>query len=411
MSEGDEPLRPGAMALVPRFANGGYTRSDIEARRAWLEAQCAVAMPLAGSFDFDSEAMRGNIESPIGVAQVPLGVAGPLLVHGEHAEGTFYVPFATTEGAIVRSYERGMVALTRSGGVTARVERDENFVAPLFVLPDLAAAAAFARAVEALEPELRIAAEATTRHGRLLGVATRLLGRRVLVELRYATGDAHGMNMIVRASEAACRLVEARLGVAPQMLASGFSSEKRPSGRLLAGGKGKRVVAGARVERRWVQAILHTTPEALASLMHASHVAHLEAGALGANAQAANALAALAIACGQDVANLANAAVAITQLEVTGEGDLYASVTLPSLVVATVGGGTGLGTGRECLALLGCAGPDKARKLAEIVAATVLAGEISMSAALASGEFAAAHETYGRNRPEAPSPSSSGSRG
>lgn len=394
-----EPERPAALALVPRFAGGGYGRAEVDARRAWVEARTGVALPLAGSFAFDSEAMRGNIENPIGVAQVPLAVAGPLAVRGEHADGLFYVPFATTEGAVVRSYERGMVAITRSGGATARVERDENSVAPLYRLSDLAAAAEFARAVERLEPELRAAAEATTRHGRLLGVATRLLGRRVLVELRYSTGDAHGMNMIARASEAACALIAARLGVAPAMLASGFSSEKRPSGRLWAGGKGKRVTAAARIARRWVRDVLHTTPQALAELMHGSHVAHLEAGALGANGQAANALAALAIACGQDVANLANSALALTQLEVVGEGDLYASVTLPALTVATVGGGTALGTARECLALLGCAGSGGALRLAEIVAATVLAGELSMAAALAAGEFAAAHETYGRNRP------------
>jgi hydroxymethylglutaryl-CoA reductase (NADPH) len=122
---------------------------------------------------------------------------------------------------------------------------------------------------------------------------------------------------------------------------------------------------------------------------------------VGYNGHFANGLAAIFIACGQDVANLANAAVGTTQLELTEAGDLYASVVLPALTVGTVGGGTGEGTARECLELLGCAGAGGARKLAEIVAATLLAGELSLGAALAAGEFVDAHEEYGRNRPEA----------
>ncbi|MBV8202574.1 MAG: hypothetical protein JOZ15_18310, partial [Acidobacteria bacterium] len=219
----------------------------------------------------------------------------------------------------------------------------------------------------------------------------------------YSTGDAHGMNMIARATDAACRrLVE--LGAAPRYTVfSGMDSEKRASGSLLAGGKGKEVVAGALLPARLVKAYLHTTPGELREVWEATLLGHLQAGAIGYNGQFANGLAALFIACGQDVANLANSAVGVTHAEVTAEGDLYASVTLPSLTVATVGGGTGGGTARECLEMLGCAGAGGAPKLAEIAAATLLAGELSMGAALASGEFVAAHESYGRNRPaEAP---------
>jgi hydroxymethylglutaryl-CoA reductase (NADPH) len=134
-------------------------------------------------------------------------------------------------------------------------------------------------------------------------------------------------------------------------------------------------------------------------MWHHTMLGHVQANAVGYNGHYANGLTAIFIACGQDVANVANAAVGITNFEVTDEGDLYASVTLPSLTVATVGGGTGLGTSRECLAMLGCAGSGQAAKLAEIVTATLLAGELSMGAAIASSEFVEAHETYGRNRP------------
>ncbi len=192
---------------------------------------------------------------------------------------------------------------------------------------------------------------------------------------------------------------------------SGAESEKRASGSLFAGGKGKKVVAGVRLPPRIVRAYLDTTPAGIADLWHRTVIGHLQAGTLGYNGHFANGLTALFIACGQDVANVANCAVGITSFEVLPEGDLYASVTLPALTLGTVGGGTGLGTARECLEMLGCAGAGNAAKLAEIIAATLLAGELSMAGAIASGEFVHAHETYGRNRPDphppAPSPAPS----
>jgi hydroxymethylglutaryl-CoA reductase (NADPH) len=134
-------------------------------------------------------------------------------------------------------------------------------------------------------------------------------------------------------------------------------------------------------------------------MWHHTILGHIQANSIGYNGHYANGLAAIFIACGQDVANVANSAVGITNFEVTEDGDLYASVTLPSLTVATVGGGTGLGTSRECLEMLGCAGRGGAPKFAEIIAATILSGELSMGAAIASEEFVQAHEIYGRNRP------------
>jgi len=347
--------------------------------------------------------LKGNIENLIGTVQMPLGVAGPLEIHGEHAQGTFYVPLATTEGALVRSYERGMVALTRSGGATVRVFEDRNRVAPTFLFPDLASAIDFAREIPGHFASLKREAESTTRHGRLLEVLCHPVGREVLVEFRFHTGDAQGMNMIVHAADKACRWLVENTSAERYLIFSGYNGEKRAAGSLLAGGKGKRVTAGALIPRRTVRAVLRTTPEKLVDMWHHTVVGHLQTGSLGYNGHFANGLTALFIACGQDVANVANAAVGITHFELTEEGDVYASVTLPSLTLATVGGGTGLGTSRECLEMLGCSGDSRgagaAPKLAEITAATLLAGELSMGAAIASGELVAAHETYGRNRP------------
>jgi hydroxymethylglutaryl-CoA reductase (NADPH) len=400
-------FRPaGADDLVPRFEEQGFSDEAVAARREWVAARTGARLVHVGAGSLPGEALRGNVENPVGTVQVPLGVAGPLQVEGEHARGIFYVPLATTEGALVRSYERGMVTLSRAGGATVRMLADENRVSPVFVFDGVAEAAVFARALPALFDALKAEAESTTRHGRLLRVEPRALGREVVVHFVYWTADAHGMNMIVKATDRACRWLVApgnagHAGHAGHYyLFSGAESEKRASGSLFAGGKGKKVVAGARLPPGLVWAYLHTTPAAMADLWQRTVLGHLQSGTLGYNGHFANGLTALFIACGQDVANVANSAVGVTSFEVLPGGDLYASVTLPSLTVATVGGGTGLGTARECLEMLGCAGDGGAPKLAEIAAATVLAGELSMGAAIASGELVAAHETYGRNRPD-----------
>jgi hydroxymethylglutaryl-CoA reductase (NADPH) len=387
--------------LVPRMKAQGYALPDVDRRREWLEAKTGCQLTHVGAYSLASEDMRGNIENPIGAAQIPLGVAGPLLVNGTYARGRFYVPLATTEGALVRSYERGMVTLSRAGGVVARIHLDENRISPVFFFDGISDAYDFAQHVQEDFETIRAEAESTTRHGRLLRLDCRPVGRQVMVNFCYRTADAQGMNMIVKATERACQWIMRHSRAKRFYPFSVLSSEKRASCVLFSGGKGKHVTAGALLPASLVKAYLHTTPEQLVDLWHHTMLGHVQANAMGYNAHYANGLTAMFIACGQDVANVVNAATGITNFEMTADGDLYASVTLPSLTVATVGGGTGLGTSRECLAMLGCAGNGHAAKFAEIVAATLLAGEISMGAAIASGEFVAAHETYGRNRPRA----------
>lgn len=390
----------GEAELVPRFANQGYSEDALIARRKWIEEKTGSKLAHVGACTISGEQMRGNIENPVGIAQTPLGIAGPLLIRGAHAQGIFYVPMATTEGALVRSYERGMMTLTRAGGVTARVYVDENRVCPVFLFPGVAAAHDFAVGLDGCFARIKEEAESTTHHGKLLRLECQPVGREVIVNFCYFTADAHGMNMIVKATERACRWILLHTGATDFFLFSGHSSEKRGSGALLPGGKGKKVVAGAQISATLLRHYLHITPAKLVDLWRHTVIGHMQANAIGYNGHYANGLAALFIACGQDVANVVNSAVGITNFELT-EGDaIYASVTLPSLTVATVGGGTALGTSNECLQMLGVAGKAGAPKLAEIAAATLLAGEISMAAAIASGEFVNAHENYGRNRPE-----------
>jgi hydroxymethylglutaryl-CoA reductase (NADPH) len=378
----------------------GYAQPYVQRRRQWLEQKTGCRLTHIGAYSIPSDEMRGNIENPVGAAQMPLGVAGPLLIKGTNAQGVFYVPLATTEGALVRSYERGMVALTRAGGAITRVYTDENRVSPVFLFESVDRAHEFAITLPGQFEAIRAEAESTTRHGKLQRIECHALGREVIVNFCYFTGDAHGMNMIVKATDHACKWIMDHCDALHYYVFSGFSSEKRASGSLLAGGKGKKVTAGALLPKHIVKSYLHVTPEDLLKMRQHTTLGHLQANAIGYNGQFANGLAAIFIACGQDVANIVNSAVGITNFELDHNGDLYASVTLPSLTVATVGGGTALGTSRECLEVLGCAGSGKAGKFAEIICAALLAGELSMGAAIASGEFVAAHETYGRNRPK-----------
>lgn len=387
-------------SLVPRYPKRSYTSDSVRQRREWVCQQTGASLALVGQSGIEASELRGNIENPIGSVQVPLGVAGPLKVLGEHARGEFYVPLATTEGALVKSYERGAVAITRAGGAEVRITGDSNCCSPIFTLASVPDAAEFVRWVnQQLQEMVRIVSQ-TTNHGRLVEATCRPIGRDVVIDLKYFTADAHGMNMSAKATEAVCQWIKQNYPVEKHLTLSGASSEKRASAAAMRIGKGKHVVAGVTLSEKLVRRHLMTTPRALCQMWHRTVLGQIQAGAIGYNGHVANGLAAIFIACGQDVANITNGSVAITSLETDNDGSLVASVTLPSLNVGTVGGGTGLGTSRECLKMLGCFGDGQSRKFAEIVAATILAGELSFGAALAYGDFAHAHEKYGRNRPD-----------
>jgi hydroxymethylglutaryl-CoA reductase (NADPH) len=389
----------GLTDLLPRLKDQGYDVERVARRRAWIEEKTGTSLKNIGSVSFDTEELRGNIENPIGAAQVPMGVAGPVLVHGQHAKGMFYIPMATSEGALIRSYERGMVAMTRSGGVQTAILADENQIVPTFFFEDVSSAAAFSAWIPQNIDQIREVAQTTTRHGKLTDLKCYQTGRQVLLNFGYFTGDAQGMNMLVKATDHACKWIKANYPISSYFVFSGMCSEKRPSGFLLTRGKGKRVTAGALLTHEVLKMYLHCTAQALFDIWHSTVIGHLQANAIGYNAQYANGLTAIFIATGQDVANVVNASCGITNFELHPEG-LYVSLTLPALTVATIGGGTGLPTQKEALNIMGCHGAGKAKKFAEIVAAGVLGGEISMGAAITSGEFVAAHEHYGRNRPK-----------
>jgi hydroxymethylglutaryl-CoA reductase (NADPH) len=372
-------------------------------RRAWLAHNTGHALEAVADPAFAPEQVRGNIENLVGAAHVPLGIAGPIRVNGEHANGSYYVPFATTEGTLVSTYQYGMRAITEAGGANAYVLADSLDITPCFVLADAREAIAFAQWLHDHLPELRRVAEQTTAHGRLVELDTRVLGRRVFARFVFTTGDAMGMNMVNIAVDAACRRAVELTDCERFYLRCNYSSDKKPAAINLMRPYGKEVAIDVTLPAAVVQTHLGVSTREMLDFVTAGRQGAMQAGALGMNVHFANGLAAVFIACGQDVAQVVNASIGFADVELAGDDDLYVFARVPNLVVGTVGGGTGLPTQRECLELLECAGDGAAPKFAEIVAATLVAGEIAIAAALANGRFIEAHRhNRRRERPVAP---------
>ncbi|RKY42673.1 MAG: hydroxymethylglutaryl-CoA reductase [Candidatus Makaraimicrobium thalassicum] len=384
---------------MPHNKIKNYSKEFVGKRCEWLEEKTACSLRHIRVYSEEEKNMQGNIENLIGVCQIPVGIAGPLKINGDHAKGDFYVPLATTEGALVMTYHRGMKALSRAGGVSVRVLRDEMHISPAFYVKDLADAENLIKWIKANFHEIKKEAESTTQYGKLLDIEPIIISREVITRFTYYTADAQGLNMINRACEKACRFIERETG-REYVLRSNYSSIKKSSNNILHIGQGKSVFADATLTRDSLR-ILGVTPREIERYFRNGELASRRAGMLGNNAHFANAIAALFIACGQDAADVSISHVGVSSCEAINDGnELYISVYLPNLSVGTVGGGTGLGTQKECLEILDCYGAGKAKKFAEIVGATVLAGEIAALAALAARIYVRAHEKYGRNRPE-----------
>jgi hydroxymethylglutaryl-CoA reductase (NADPH) len=385
---------------IPRDRDDDYTPQAAAARRAFLREQTGVALEHVSKHSFDPAVLPGNIEHFTGVAQVPIGIAGPLLVNGEHAQGEFYVPLATAEGTLVASYNRGMKMLHEAGGVTTTILDDAMQRAPAFVFESAREARAFGEWLTEHFAEIKEAAESTTRSGRLRGIEQYSASRILFTRFDYTTGDAAGQNLTGKATAAACSWITSNYeGITDFYLESNFATDKKSSHVNILRTRGKRVVAEATVPAALIREHMHTTGEKLFRARQVSNLGGFMSGVNNNGMHSANGIAAMFIATGQDAANVAESSAALGFSELLPNGDYYGSITIPSLIVATYGGGTGLATQRECLELLGCYGVGKVRKLAEIVAATVLCGELSLGWAIVAGEWIKAHEMLGRNRP------------
>lgn len=386
---------------IPRDRENDYTTEIAEARRKFVREQTGADLSYIEKYSFDPATVRGNIESFIGAAQIPIGVAGPLKIEGEHANGEFYVPLATTEGALVASYNRGMQILTATGGVKTTVLDDRMQRAPVFVLDSALESRRLGEWIEEHFPEISQEAESTTHIGKLVDIGQFPVGPLRYLRFNYTTGDAAGQNMVGKATAVACEWITRNYpGECQYYLTGNIDTDKKHSHLNTLLTRGKRVVAEVVLRRDLLNHYLHITSDDLARMREVQVTGAFLAGSSSHCAHAANGIAALFVATGQDIATLAESHAAITYTRPLDNGDFYWSITLPSLVIATCGGGTGLPTQRQCLEILGCNGSGNVRKLAEICAAVVLAGEVSLVAAIINGDWVSAHEKFGRNRPE-----------
>jgi len=371
------------------------------ARRELLARETGADLDAIGDYTFDAADVEANIENAIGAAQVPMGVAGPVPVDGGAADGEYYLPMATTEGALVASVNRGLATVRDAGGATARITDSGMTRAPVFRVEGIAEAETVVEWVANHEDDLRAAAESTTSHGELIGIEPYVVGDSVYLRFAYDTKDAMGMNMATIATEAAAAVVEAETPASLVALSGNLCTDKKPAAINAVEGRGRTVTADVLVPESVVADRLDTTAAAIAEANTRKNlVGSAKAGSLGFNAQAANVVAAVFLATGQDAAQIVEGANAITTVD-DRDGDLYASVSLASLEVGTVGGGTKLATQSEALDVIGLRGGGdppgaNADALAEIIAAGALGGELSLLTALAADHLASAHESLGR---------------
>ena len=384
---------------IPRDNDNNYSEEQARRRRTFITAKTGADLPSLASYSIDPQVTQGNIENFIGCVQMPLGLAGPIHITGEHARGDFYIPMATTEGTLLASYSRGMRAISESGGVKTTVVKHSMQRAPVFLFADAMQAREFGAWLVSRFDAIKAAAETTTRSGKLFEIEQYPVANMLYTRFCYTTGDAAGQNMTSKATFAACEWIKTNHPDQPRYILSGaIDTDKKHSAMNMIQTRGKRVIAEFTLKREVARDLLRIDTAQLYRYRQIAAVGALQAGSAYSGAHAANGIAALFIATGQDAANVAESHGGITYGQLLENGDYYWSVTLPALICATHGGGTCLPSQRECLQILGCVGTGKADKLAEIIAAVVLAGDVSLTSAVLAGDWVSSHDALGRNR-------------
>jgi NADP-dependent 3-hydroxy-3-methylglutaryl-CoA reductase len=384
-------------------ARGVYTEAARHERLRWLHGKTDADLSGIESTRLVAERLTGNIENFLGGVEVPVGLAGPLLFRGQQVRGTLYAPLATTEGALVASATRGATAITRSGGVVTRVIAQRMMRVPLFVLSSIDGALQFASWIRQNTEALREQVRTVSRHANLISVDPTLLGKLVYVTFLYETGDAAGQNMTTSCTWQACQWLMSQVQSIRGILVESFIIESNVSGdkkvtfQSFTAGRGIRVIAECLLDRAVMKQVLKVTPEELYSAYAMFVAGSIHVGMVGFNINVSNIIAGIFAATGQDIACVHECSLGQLVLQMVDQ-DLYASMVLPSLIVGTVGGGTHLPAQQGLLKMMGCYGVGHVQRLAEIIAAFCLALDLSTLSAVASGEFASAHEKLGRNR-------------
>ena len=340
-------------------------------------------------------------ENVIGYIQIPVGVAGPILLNNKE----YYLPMATTEGTLVASTSRGAKAIRQSGGCYATVIKDSITRAPIIKCPDLIEAVSMKQYCKDSFDDIQTIFNSTSNYAKLQSIKSIIVGKYLYLRFEATTGDAMGMNMIGKGVESSIKHILSNFPNSKLKSISGnVCVDKKASAMNWIEGRGKSVVCECVIKEEIVKKVLKTTPEKLVELNYLKNmVGSSIAGTIGGNnAHASNIVSAMFLACGQDIAQNVESSHCISLMEIADENDLYVSVTMPCLEVGTVGGGTHLPTQSAMLNLLGVKGSHmtdcgkNARKLAKIIASGVLAGELSLMSALSKNEHMIAHMKLNR---------------
>ncbi|GLJ22300.1 hypothetical protein SUGI_0419530 [Cryptomeria japonica] len=396
----------GTVASYSLETSLGDCKRAASVRRRALEIMTGRSLdglPLEG---FDYQSILGQCcEMPVGYVQIPVGVAGPLLVNGLE----YMVPMATTEGCLVASTNRGCKAILMSGGATSILLRDGMTRAPVVRFQSAKRAAELKFYIEdpANSDNICDIFNRTSRFARLQGIKCAIAGKNLYMRFSCFTGDAMGMNMVSKGVQNVLDYLQLAFPDMDVISVSGnFCADKKPTAVNWIEGRGKSVVCEAIITETVVNKVLKTTVPALLELnMLKNLTGSAMAGAMGGfNAHAANIVSAVFIATGQDPAQNVESSHCLTMMEgVNGGKDLHISVTMPCIEVGTVGGGTQLAPQAACLNMLGVKGANRtypgenAQNLARIVAGAVMAGELSLMSALAAGQLVKSHMKYNRS--------------
>ncbi|MEK6916815.1 MAG: hydroxymethylglutaryl-CoA reductase [Nanoarchaeota archaeon] len=370
-------------------------------RRDLLEKKLNLNLENIKKSILNEKETDANIENLIGSAQLPLGIAGPVKVNGEHAKGEFYLPLATTEGALVASVSRGCSVINKSAGAETVIIKNEQTRSILFKVKSVTEAKRFIQWIEKNFSRLKEAGEEGEKFLKILGIESYVVGLNVWLRIKADTSDAMGMNMITIAGKKIADYISKNYEIEFISESGNLCVDKKPSAMNLINSRGKRVIASVNIPEEVIETILKTTADKLVDINYRKNLLGSAAsGSLGYNAHFANIIAAMFIATGQDAAHVVDGSLGFTTVE-RNETGVNFSVTLSSLQVGTVGGGTGLKTQKEVLSIMGVAGSGNpagtnSKKLAEIVATAVLAGEISLLGALCSKDLSKAHQKLNR---------------
>jgi hydroxymethylglutaryl-CoA reductase (NADPH) len=381
--------------------NSNPTQEGYKERLDYLKSKEISTKNLSGGKNFNTpEEYKGNIENFIGMAQIPVGMAGPILIKGTIAQGDFFIPLATTEGALVASYNRGMKACRLSGGITTVCLAEGVQRCPYFKFETIGEVGIFLKWIQNNMDNFTKIVSKTSRFAQLIDVKTTVEGNSAILTFEFTTGDAAGQNMVTICTDQICQFILSGFHITPSQwyIESNYSGDKKATAVSFTNVRGKKVTSEIVISKEICESTLKTTPELIADYWQSSTLAAIQSGSIGAQGHVANGLTALFLACGQDVACISESSIGLTRMQVNKNGDLYVSVTLPSLIVGTVGGGTGLPTQKECLEMIGCTGQGSARKFAEICCAIALTGELSIASAMSANHFTRAHQNLGRSK-------------